>query len=44
MIWTREETAHQEKKLPGSISVSRECSHHYCDAVVLFFSDVSHSC
>lgn len=41
MIWTREETAHQEKKLPSSFSVSRECSHHYCDAVVSLFSDVS---
>lgn len=31
------------KELPGSFSISRECSRHYCEAVVFLFSDVSHT-
>lgn len=31
------------KELPGSFSISRECSRHYCETVVSLFSDVSHA-
>lgn len=42
IIWTREETAHQEKSFQARFLFQENV--HYCDAVVSLFSDVSHAC